>query len=357
MVMTEKVVSRPRELAIERIAVETPEPAQALITLLTEPILRNTSVRSAVLEFDHDGEGWFFAIEMAGRDSELGIGILTGPQLVKRFHPLDGSLRIMSIGVSPDNRSLALRFGGPESLTPPLVYDLVTEQIHFILADESSRRAWMEALITTAQSALIAKLPPVMVHGQLGKRPTLLPIPGDFAGNDALRSRVARIARLAEPLFAPAARAAGRAGADDPDAFTLESRLFFSYLADDFATAATCLDAIQPLLTEPADRFALLSVRAQILWSRGDPQRAKAIVDYLQTIAGTSTRNVEDTPAGPAISEEPDPRGTWARYVASHAAEMAKNPINSSPEHSEELDEIRIQSPFAPAGLEPGDNR
>jgi hypothetical protein len=100
-----------------------------------------------------------------------------------------------------------------------------------------------------------------------------------------------------------------------------------------------------------------LSVRAQILWSRGDPQRAKAIVDYLQTIAGTSTRNVEDTPAGPAISEEPDPRGTWARYVASHAAEMAKNPINSSPEHSEELDEIRIQSPFAPAGLEPGDNR
>src|SRR5207248_4542972 len=100
-------------------------------------------------------------------------------------------------------------------------------------------------------------------------------------------------------------------------------RLFFHYLRGDFAAAAADLEDLEPGIASPQQRRALLSLRAQILWSLGEPKRARAVVDYLLAALGPPGRRIEETPAGPVVTPDPDPRQLWARYLAARTTGAA----------------------------------
>ena len=69
-------------------------------------------------------ERCFFAVDFAGRDTELVWSYPRDRAFYKRFHPLDVSLRIGSLTSRRTGPAVALRFGTPGALTLPAICDL-----------------------------------------------------------------------------------------------------------------------------------------------------------------------------------------------------------------------------------------
>ena len=93
-------------------------------------------------------------MDFQGRDTEVVWSVPRDRNIVKRFHPIDGSLRIGSLAVSPDGRFLAQRFGPPSRLTLPAiqdVHDVATDRISLVIPDETARGSWLSVLSRTAQ--------------------------------------------------------------------------------------------------------------------------------------------------------------------------------------------------------------
>jgi hypothetical protein len=326
--VVEKSTARSRELALDRISSKSGESAR-VFGLVADAALRATTVQGVPIEFDREGERCFFAPDIEGRDSELGMGMLRDQHIPKRFHPIDMGLKIGSLAISPDGRYLAIRFGSLSSLSPPALYDLGTEQITLLVPDEASKRQWLDALIGVSRHVLITALPPVTADGHVGQRPTLLPLPGELPTNEVIKLRLNRIARFALPMCIRHSST----GEDDrekrqADWFATESRLFFAYILDDYFSAASDLDALESRMTTPEERLAALSLRSQILWSQGQQSRAKSMIDYLTTVEGAATKRVEETAAGLVFTAEASPKQTWSRYLAARVAEST-NPSRS----------------------------
>jgi Tol biopolymer transport system component len=344
--VAEKITARSRELDLDKVSAQTGECAR-ILSLLAEPALRGASLRGVALDFDRDDERCFFAVDIEHRDSELAVGIIRDQHIPRRFPVLDSSMRIGALAISPGDRYLAIRFGPPDSLTPPALYDLESDQTTLIAPDDTSRRQWLNTLISASRGLLISGLPQVTADGHLGDRPTLLPLPGELAATEGLKLRLGRIAKLASALSERPS--ADRDGPDKPmsDSLAIESRLFFAYLRDDFPSAASDVDALDPLIVAPDDRLSLLSLRAQILWSQGQHGRAKAIVDYLAAVGGAYTKRVEETPSGFTETVEGTPRQVWNRYLSARAAQGAAVQSHSRPEMPNEMLDIPLQNPFA----------
>ncbi len=220
--------------------------------------------------------------------------------------------------MSPDGRYVAVRFGTPEALTPPAVYDTETDKTSFMVSDRESRRAWLTELALSTRRLLKAALPPAGQDQNIGSRPTILPLPGELPV-DGLGHRVRRLARCGTALFPQSLDHAEDDDAPEDQAI-LEARLAFHYLVGDFAQAASELPLLEPLLSRPADRFGLLSLRAQILWSRGETAEARAVIDYLVSATGAHTQHVDDTPLGLILTPYVSPDHAWAHYLAKKAA-------------------------------------
>jgi hypothetical protein len=93
----------------------------------------------------------------------------------------------------------------------------------------------------------------------------------------------------------------------------------------------------------------LLSLRAQILLCRGDSLRARAVADYLLQAEGGPTHRIEETPLGPVLTPEVDPRRSWARYLISRI--VANEPATLSLPPTELMpDQVPpdLPNPFAP---------
>jgi Tol biopolymer transport system component len=345
-VVAEKITARSRELELDKVSAQTGECGR-ILPLLAEPALRGASLRGVALDFDRDDERCFFAVDIERRDSDLAIGIIRDQHIPRRFPVLDSSMRIGALAISPGDRYLAIRFGSPDSLTPPALYDLESDKTTLIVPDETSRRQWLNTLIGASRSLLISGLPQVTADGHVGERPTLLPLPGELAATEGLKLRLDRIAKLASALCERPA--ADRDGPEQPLAGSLaiESRLFFAYLRDDFPLAASDLDALEPLIVAPDDRLSLLSLRAQLLWSQGQHSRAQAIVNYLAGVGGAYTKRIEETPAGFTETVEGTPKQVWNRYLSARVAEGAAAQSHSRPEMTNELLDIPLQNPFA----------
>ena len=186
-VVAEKSTTRLRELVLDRISAKTGDSGRVL-NLIAEPALRGGSLRGVAIDFDRDGERCFFSVDIEGRDSDLAVGIIRDQHIPKRFVPIDASLRIGALAVSPNDRYLAIRFGPPGSLTPPALYDLALEQTTLLIPDDTSRRQWLNTLIDASRSLLISGLPRVNADGHLGERPTLLPLPGELPASEAINA-------------------------------------------------------------------------------------------------------------------------------------------------------------------------
>ena len=133
--------------------------------------------------------------------------------------------------------------------------------------------------------------------------------------------RLERIAGHASSLWPPAPGQPEVHDLRSLDTPELQARLFFDFLRGQFHDAAMDLDALDGHVESPADRLAFLSLRAQILWSEGQRDRARSIIDYLLRAEGTSTERIEDTPFGLVVTKEVSPAQAWTRYLSLQAAE------------------------------------
>jgi Tol biopolymer transport system component len=350
-VVVEKPGGRPSELDLTRVFVESGDSLRVLPLAVAELLPRVASIRGVAIDCQREEERCFFAVDFDGRDTEVVWSVPIERKTVKRFHPVDNSLRVGSLAISPDGHFLALRFGTPGRLTPPAiqdVHDATTDKISPVIPDEAARGAWLAVLSRTARTLLVDSLPPASAEGGVARRPTLLPLPGEIPAQHPLLFRLARLGRIGSAVCDQS----GRRNVDDdePDvrpATTPEDRLFFDYLRGDFAAAATDINAVEPRVAAPPQRLSLLSLQAQILYSKGNPLRARAIADYLISAEGGPIRRVEETPAGIVMTTEPDSGQIWARYLS---ARISANPGTApSPSASPaELPPDHLPHPFAP---------
>ncbi len=159
---------------------ESGDALRVLALASPELVPRIATIRGLAIDYQREEERCFFAVDFQGRDTEVVWSVPRDRITVKRFHPIDGSLRIGSLAISPDGRFLALRFGPPSRLTLPAiqdVHDVATDQISLVIPDEAARGSWLAVLSRTARALLLDGLPPASANGRVARRPTLLPLP------------------------------------------------------------------------------------------------------------------------------------------------------------------------------------
>ncbi len=206
----------------------------------------------------------------------------------------------------------------------PVTYDCETEQTRLIVPDQDSRREWIGTLAATAGGLLKASLPPAMADGQIAARPTLLPLPGELPPQEPAVVRINRLARFGGALCTPQIRSDG----DDTlpsNPTEAEARIFFDYLRGEFLAAAAELEVLEATFDSPHDRLCLLSLRAQILWARGERAEALAVAGYLLLCGDSNRQLVEETPFGLVFSPLVSPTQAWARYLSARAADALKS--------------------------------
>ena len=161
LAVIESATSRSPELELCRCILD-PDRTQVsrVLSLAPEPARRKARVRGVAIDFDRETERCFFSVDLEGRDSDVVWSVPRDHEIHKRFNPLDVSQRIGSLAVSPDGRTVAVRFGAPGALSPPAVYDPDTEQTTLIVPDASLRREWLTVLAGTARHLLLVGLPP-----------------------------------------------------------------------------------------------------------------------------------------------------------------------------------------------------
>ena len=241
--------------------------------------------------------------------------ILRDGQLHRRFHPVDPSIRIGAIAVSPDGLCVAVRLWDCDRLSHPALWSTQSEQTRLLVPDRSARNEWIKLLVTAAERVLSGSLAAIVVEGQTVARPTILPLPGELAGPGSDVVRLWRIADLGQKsLFAgdqPAERSKG----------DIEPRLLFNYLRGDFRAAAADLELLDAETTDLDGRQNLLGLRALLRWARGDLDEAKRMIDYLVSTTGTADRRVEYTALGPVFTKVVSPAQAWAGFLATKAAQ------------------------------------
>ena len=136
--------------------------------------------------------------------------------------------------------------------------------------------------------------------------------------------RVNRLARFGGALCAPPVHRLD-AGDPPPNLTEAEARFFFNYLRGEFIAAAAELETLEASFESPRDRLCLLSLRAQILWARGERPEALAVVAYLLSCGESDRQLVEETPFGLVFSPVVNPTQAWARYLSARAGDALKS--------------------------------
>ncbi|QEH33979.1 translocation protein TolB [Aquisphaera giovannonii] len=289
---------------------------------------------------DRSQEQVVFTADSPGQVSSLVFGELRGGKVFKKFHPVDVDRRLGAPALHPDGQVVAVRLQTGDDSALPLLCDLISEDVTLLAPDESSRSEWMASLTAAAGSILRSALASRPARpGPAQSRPTLLPVPGEIAEQNAAHSRLRRLAKIGRGLLDRPPGAASDPPGDVPsEEPTDELRLFFDYLRGDHAAAEADLDAIEARAKSPANRLLLLALRAQVLLARGEKARAKSVVDYLAAAAGR-VRRVEETPAGPVVTDLEDSGGeAWARYLAERVDAAPSKELEAQAEGEDTLD-------------------
>ena len=149
---------------------------------------------------DREGHALFHASDVDGMPSAITEFHPRTGETVDRFHPIDPSVRIGALAVSPNGKTLAFRIGAQGELSSPAFVDLETKQVTPLVPDESARAEWVATLIQTARALLRAHLPAVDANDRPVERPTLLPIPGELESTSEAAIRLRHLARIGRSL-------------------------------------------------------------------------------------------------------------------------------------------------------------
>ena len=255
------------------------------------------------------------------------------------MHPLDPTLRIVAVSMSPDGQCAAVRFGDPKAHSHPALYTIDGEQTRLVTPDETARREWVEMLASTAARVLRRGLPLLVADGQSFERPTVLPLPDELAGRGNMAARLARIAEMGAGLLP------GRGEPHEGWPNEVEARLLFDYLKGDMAAAAADLEALDRNTTDFHGRLSVLSIRAMIRWAQGDHEQARLMISYVNSSAGRAPTIVEDTPTGPVLEKIAGKEQAWGAFLSTKAE--AAREQGEAPPVPEDIDPF---DPFAGAG-------
>lgn len=340
-----------------RIRVDTGESTRLLPLFEPQRVPRNQDRPFLGVSFaaDRDAETLFVACDVEGEPNAIKWYLTRNREVFKVEHPIDPSIRLGGLAVSPNDSLLAVRVGSPGYLSPPGLLDLNSDRGAFtpLVPDDATRVEWLTTFLDAARGLLRLGLPAVVVDARRVERPTLLPIPGELddpARHETLM-RLRKLARLGRPLCERPADAPPA----DPElaAFLDEARLFFDYLRLDYTAAEASLERLEHRVTRRDQRLRLLSVRAQILLGQRDFAAAAETIDFLRSAQPPIVRQFEQTPAGPVLSPIFDARREWPGHLAGHAEKLRLKPAESE-QAPNDLRELGNQNPDAPQFELPG---
>ena len=276
--------SRGRELELIRIAVDSGEPSRALAVTIVPPE-NLTSARTFGLEldnrgpsiwnrvsigFDREQEQCVFGTDVRGQPPVLGVASVSRGSILRRFHPLDITIRIGALAVTPDGQTVAVRMNSVGNAAPPLLCDLGTEAVKFVIPDPSIRREWAMTLAHAAQTLLQVGLQEPTIDGRRVRRSTFLPIRGEIPEHSPVISRIRHLGKvgrglLDQPLGQQSTPASDDTGLDEA---MDDYRLLFDYMREDYTAAEADLDALEPRASTPERRLVMLSLRARYCMPR-----------------------------------------------------------------------------------------
>ncbi len=304
--------------------------------------------RGVCFTIDRDGEVMFSSANVDGQAAAIVWYHPTTQETTDRFNPVDISVRIGALALSPNGKTLAIRFGWPSDGTTTALWNLETRKLTPIAADDPSRLEWLSLLLTTARPLLQISLPPAAVEGRAVERPTLLAVPGEIPPNHEVLMRLRRLGRYGRPLCdRPEGAVKGDARLE---AYLAECRLFFDALREDYPGALASVAALDSLTTEPDGHLRLLAVRAQLLLGMGDFDRVSDPIAYLESLDAVKASRYEITPGGPILIPEPTAISDWARYLAARVADAEKSKRAGSDREEEGLGHRNPDAPMAPHG-------
>lgn len=272
--------------------------------------------RSAHFSSDNEFESLFYAVPLRDQAQEI---LWINPRknmVVDRFNPVDFSVPVRSLEVTPTAAKVAIRFGDDLQPGPLGLYDVATRSFLPIAPDDDSRADWLEILGETTRKFLANRATVGGATDLALSRPTLLPIPGEFEANSPTSTTLKRLARLAVPLCVEGSADKGRAALD-------QTRTIFHYLAGEYPAALDSLRSVERSAASPDQRLRLLGLRAQILIAMGDQARATPLLEFLQGAVPAGRLRLEEGPDGSRVLvPEPSPAEGWLGRLVTAARSM-----------------------------------
>ena len=301
------------------------------------------------LGLDRDQEQCIFSDDLEGQIPVIDYSNIRRQAVLKKFHPIDISLRIGSLALHPDDQLAAVRIDTLGGSSPPLLCDLGSMNVKLVAPDGCTRQEWLTTLVATAHG-LLQTVPQPSLDGQPVERVSLLPAPGEIPEQNPLVSRLHQIGKVARTLLDEPPADQSSAGNDDSVGTPQdECRLFFDYLRGNYKDAEADLDVLASRAATPDLRFRLLALRAQVLHARDMTHQARAVIDYLLKVQGGQTRRVEETPAGMVLTQVADPGRLWTRYLSQRLIDKspaAKSSPGDNPGENEEGIDLRMPIPM-----------
>jgi hypothetical protein len=323
---------------------------ELLTTLVDEPGDRDRAYNGSSFSFDRDGTELFYVSDIENQLCEITWFRPRTGETAEKFHPLDPTIRIGALAVSPQGKTLALRVGSPGDLSVPALWDLESRRLTPLVADDAARLEWLALLVRTAQTLLRSSLPARDTQNRAIDRPTLLPVPGELPANPDIGSRLHKLARIGRPLCD---RPDGAPTASPALLEVLsEARLFFDYLREDYHATLADIDALESRLPTRDQRLRLLSVRAQVYLAQKQFDQAAQTIAFLQSIDAKPGQLIEQTPTGPALIGEPNEIRQWPTYLSERSAELARSSSGAGRDHP--LGHRNPDNPNPNADLLPG---
>ena len=317
----------------------------------------------AELSLDREQDQAVFLADVEGQEQAVKWCNVRTQNTFKRFHPLDQSLRIGALTLSPDGQTAAFRVEVGGSLGLPVFCDLSSEAITLVAPDAAMRSMWLSRLASCATDLINLWLQPA-AGGEPPVRATILPVPGEIVGNNPRQLRLNRLAKFAKGLLDEPLSPSSLTTQNSTCGSIEEIKFFFDYLRGDYRAAEVRLDTFVARAQSANARLRWLCLRAQILLGQSEVERARGIIEYVSRATRTESHQLEDTPLGPVLTSLPSPENDWAKLLSQKATEIARR---RSPKHSGNPDDPenleptpgvwehrrRPQLPFAPDDQEP----
>jgi hypothetical protein len=285
--------------------------------------------RSMSFAIDRDGEDMFFSADVETQAKQVIWYRPKNHETFKRDNPVDFTVKVGALSLSPVSHTLGLRVGPQDAASPLGLWDVENNQFTALAPDDASRIEWLILLINSARRLLPSTRP--LGQGSIAPTPSILPVPGETLANSDPNKALPRIGRIGRPLC-------DRPASDGPaglglQTFLNEARFFFDALRGDARAALSGLEPLEQTATSADHLTRLLCLRGQLLLELGEVERAQDVASYLKSEASRPRSRFEATSEGPRLTKEIDESIVWAEQLTRAVAAVEKR--RSKPGESE----------------------